>query len=181
MPEALDPVLAETLEMLVLKVRAASRTGTVIQLSKVWPGPENDFIGLSQVQGGTEFRDIKLIGESGQTYVYSELHMTRSYAEAAALACDTDVCHMIAETVRRDSRTYPRPTPVAVFEAPPFLLPRDTISKAVEEISGIGAYSDIRLLRTSDESLFLYSSFHMNPGHAQSVAEWIAVGQLQNP
>jgi hypothetical protein len=181
MPEALDPVLAETLEMLVLKVRDASRSGKVIQLSKVWPGSENEFIGLSQVQGGTEFRDIKLIGESGQTYVYSELHMTLSYAEAAALACDTDVCHIIAETVRRDSRTYPRPTPVAVFEAPPFLLSRDTISKAVEEISGIRTYSDIRLLRTSDESLFLYSSLHMNPDHARSVAEWIAVGQLQNP
>ena len=181
MSKALDPDPAETLEMLASKVRAASRSCRVIQLGEVWPGSENEFIGLCQAQTGTEFRDIRLTRESGRTFLYSEQHMTRSYAEAAALSCGTDVCHIIAETVRMDSRTYPRPTPVAAFEEPPFQLSRDTISRAVEEISGIAGYSDIGLVGASDGSLFLFSSVHMNPGHAQSLAEWIAVGQMQNP
>ena len=57
--------------------------------------------------------------------------MTRRYAEAAVRAADGDQCAAIAETVRDESATYPRPTPIAMFLDAPFMLEPSDIERAV--------------------------------------------------
>ena len=181
MRDSPDPTLIEAMEMLAVKVREASHSGNVIRFGEVWSGTEDEFLRLTQTPTATGFEDIRLIRDSGHTYLYSDQHMTHSYAETAARACCGDIQHVIAETVRQDSHTYPRPTPVAVFTESPFLLSRQALTAAVEKISRDAKYADIRLLRASDGSLFLFSSAHLDPAHAESLAEWIAVGHLENP
>ncbi len=181
MSSSIDPALTKRFAALVPMVREASHSCKVLPLGEVWPGTEDEFIECTQTRTETGSCDIMLIRDGGRTYVYSEQHMTRAYAEAAARACCPDILQMISETVRGDSRTYPRPTPVVVFEESPFLLSHDTVARALEDISGNPKYLDIHLLRASNGSLFLFSSMHMNPEHAVSLAEWIAVDHLQNP
>jgi hypothetical protein len=42
-------------------------------------------------------------------------------------------------------------------------------------------YKDIERLSTSAGTVFLYSTLHLDPAHASMLAEWIDVGQFENP
>ncbi len=181
MSASFDPILIKELEALAIMVRQASQEGKILLLPDVWPGTEEEFRTLLQARIVSGLDDIILFRDKESVYLYSEQHMTRSYAEAAGRVRSQDAPHIIAETVRSDSRTYPRPTPVNTFSEPPFLLMPEALASAVNTISDDPRYADIQLLCTSDGSLFLYSSIHMHPAHAASLAEWISVDQLENP
>lgn len=180
MPESRDPNLVERLEALATDVRAASRSASVVRLDQVWTGSEDEFPKSLRSDGLSGLDDIALIRDHGQTYLYSERHMTRQYAEAAARAECEDIRHIIAETVRADSATYPRPTSVESFTEPPFRVSPASLNAAVDGISDDPRYADIQAVLASDGSRFLFSSHHMDPLYAASLAEWIAVGSLTN-
>jgi hypothetical protein len=154
------------------KVRQASREGRILSLSEVWSGTDEEF---------AAFGDIVLIREGPVCYLYSSDYMSRRYAETAVGVASGDACRMIAETVRSESATYPRPTPVDAFARNPYNLSMDQVTAALQVMSGDDAYADIRPVSASDGTLFLFSSSHMNPGLAASLAERIAVGQYENP
>jgi hypothetical protein len=48
-------------------------------------------------------------------------------------------------------------------------------------MSGTADYSDIEQTTTWTGCVFLYSTRHLEPDHASMLAEWIDVGQLNNP
>ncbi len=87
----------------------------------------------------------------------------------------------LAEAVRRDSSAYPRPTPVDAWRDAPFGLSDAGLDAALARLRADPACEDIREVAASDGSRFLYSSRHMSEAVAASRAEWIAVGQRQNP
>jgi hypothetical protein len=160
------------LDQIADKVRQASRGGRVLALNEVWSGTDEEF---------TAFGDIALIREGPVCYLYSTDYMSRRYAETAARIASGDPCRIIAETVRLESATYPRPTPVDEFARNPYNLSMDQITAALHTMSGDAAFADIRPVNASDGTLFLFSSNHMNPELAASLAERIAVGQYENP
>ena len=181
MPEEPDSNPAGLREALAGRVREASLGGQVLRLEQVWEGTADEFLAWRRSEPAAGMDDIALIQEGGEAFLYSELHMTRSYAESAARAGSQDICRAIVQTVRSESRTYPRPTPLTAFSEPPFMFSKGLLDRAVQEISGNPDYADIRLVHSSDGSVFLFSSAHMDAAHAESLAEWIAVGHLRNP
>lgn len=181
MPKTPDRHCVAPGETIAERVRNASRRGCVVPLAEAWPGTADEFAAWKQSQRAVDVSDIRLIGERGGVYLYSELHMTRSYAEAAARAACEDVCHAIAQTVRNDSRLYPRPTPIHIFENPPFRFSKDILDRALRDIRDASDYADIGFVRCSSGALYLFSSLHMNRQQAESLAEWFSVGHLQNP
>lgn len=130
-------------------------------------------------RGGLD--DLAVVQAGRRTYLYSTRHMTRQYAEMAARRAEGDIPRLIAETVRADSATYPRPTPVETFAGRPFDLTADQIAPALVHLSADAAFDDIRKLTASDGTVFLYSARHLEPAHAASLAEWLAVGRANNP
>jgi hypothetical protein len=42
-------------------------------------------------------------------------------------------------------------------------------------------YLDIASTTTSSPRVFLYSTMHLEPDHAAMLAEWLDVGQFENP
>jgi hypothetical protein len=162
----------EEIESFASRVREASRSGTVL------PFDGEEMLEIARSQG---FDDLDLIREGGRLYAYSELHMTRRYAESAARAGAEDLLRAIVETVRSDSETYPRPTPVATFSEKPFLFAADQLNSALIALATDSHYADIQLVSASDGSRFLFSSRHLDAAHAASIAEWLAVGRFNNP
>jgi len=178
--DSLDQATVGALEVLAARVRKESCSGVLVKLAEVWPGTPDGLIESVQ-DAQPRFADIALIRTGEHAYVYSEKHMTRSYAESAARSQCEDLEQTIAETVRIDSRTYPRPTPAAIFTEAPFRLSEKALAAVIDKIAREPAYPDIRLLRASDGSVFFFSSAYLNPVHAELLVEWNAVGQSENP
>ncbi len=162
----------EELETFAARVRRACSAGSVVAL-------ESEQLAEAAHDGG--FADIGFIRDSGRVYAYSDLHMTRRYAESAARAMSPDLLHAIAETVRSDSAVYPRPTPVAVFLEQPFLIAPERLNPAIAALAADPAFADIRQATASDGSVFLFSTNHMDAAQARSLAEWLAVTRFNNP
>ncbi|MDI6871688.1 MAG: hypothetical protein QME79_10100 [Bacillota bacterium] len=169
------------LQELADKVRQASQGGRVVPLSEVWEGSADEFRSLLADPEAPDCSDIREVPEGDCLYLYSDRYMSRQYAEAAARSAAGDVLRAVAEAVRSDSATYPRPTPVASLAAPPFLLSAEEVLAAAEAMAKDERYQDVRLTTASDGTLFLYSALHLEPAYAESLAEWIAVGQFNSP
>jgi hypothetical protein len=125
--------------------------------------------------------DIKLMRGSRDVYYFSEHFMTAAYALHLFRVAEKDPARMVADTVRDESRLYPRPTPVSTFLDVPFRLTRAELDGILWQISQRNDMTDIRQTTASDGSLYLYSSSFLEEAHADSLAEWDAVGQAENP
>jgi hypothetical protein len=134
---------------------------------------------LKNVLGANE--DLReLTPEKGDRYFYSSLFMTGAYAQIL-LQKKGDPLRLIAETVRRTSEDYTRPVPLDLFTQPPFDLTRQEVLNDLELMEAVEEYRDIAMTMTSASSVFLYSTLYLEPGHASMLAEWIDVGQFDNP
>jgi hypothetical protein len=87
---------------------------------------------------------------------------------------------LMAEEIRVNSREYPRPVPVELFEAPPFSLTPDEIAGVLPAMAGNPEYADIACAVTSEGALYLYSTQSLDPAYAEFLAEH-AVNLARNP
>jgi hypothetical protein len=119
-------------------------------------------------------------GAAEERRFYSSQFMTKAYA-GLLLRKEGAPLHLIAETVRENSALYPRPLPLGAFEQPPFSLSREEILDTLDRMVAQDAYRDIARTRTSAGNEYLYSTAHLDADYAGSLAEWIDVGQYDNP
>lgn len=116
------------------------------------------------------FKDIKTItGPTGQVYFYSEMHMTETYARILARVKAGDPCITIAETVREESRVYPRPTSVELFRYGLFKIDRDQVEQHVTRT--LERYDDIKSFTTSHGGMYLYSTQYLTAEWAKYLAK----------
>jgi hypothetical protein len=128
-----------------------------------------------------ENEDIKeILSGKGISYYYSVQSLSETYAGILALKAEGPL-RLIAETVRENSRLYPRPVPLVGFMEPPFSMTREAISACLQEMGDDIDYRDIAQTTTSVGTPYLYSSRHIDPDHASMLAEWLDVGQADNP
>lgn len=125
--------------------------------------------------------DIKTMRGSAERYYFSDLSMTESYAKHLYRLAERDPVRLIADTTRDESKTYPRPTPVETFLEQPFSMARSEIDAAIAAMASIPEYADIRTTSASNGALYLYSATYLGDAHAAGLAEWIEVGQKENP
>jgi hypothetical protein len=129
----------------------------------------------------TKHPDLVCVGGAAREQrFYSSQFMTKAYA-GLLLRKEGEPLHLIAETVRENSALYPRPLPLGAFEQPPFSLTREEILDGLERMAAQDAYRDIARTCTSAGNEYLYSTAHLGADYAGSLAEWIDVGQYDNP
>ena len=128
-----------------------------------------------------EHKDLKEIrAKDGTSLYYSSMFMSDAYATLLMHKKQGPVS-LVADTVREDSDRYPRPTPLEVFKEPPFDLSQEEILSCLQEMSSQDEYQDISRVSTSIGHVFLYSSKYLDRDYALMLAEWIDVGQFENP
>lgn len=154
------------------KIREASRAGRLVSAADAGVGCSEELAG---------FEDIVMLRRGEDCYFYSDRFMSRRFAETAARIASGDPVRIVAESVRCDSATYPRPTPAEMFTGPPYCLAADELEAALAAIACDERYADVRAVRASDGSLFLFSADHIDPDRAAAMAERLAVGQFENP
>jgi hypothetical protein len=164
---------------LVAAVRAesgAARLATLDALRERYP--DADVEALLASSGAA---DLELIRGNRTTYYFSTQGMTRAYATHLARIEERDPLRLVVETVRDESRIYPRPTDLGTFASPPFGLSKDDLSAILASLGKAPETEDIRSCRTSNGAVYLYSTRHLSPEHAEGLAEWEAVGRWNNP
>jgi hypothetical protein len=122
----------------------------------------------------------ELAAQDGLWHYYSSDFMTEAYA-TILLQKQGDRLRLIAETVRQNSAIYPRPVPMDMFTEPPFDIPRQEVQNYLERMAAEEEYRDIVAARTSASRMFLYSTLHLDREYASMLAEWLDVGQFDNP
>lgn len=125
--------------------------------------------------------DIKMMRGSRDRYYFSERSMTESYARHLYRLAEKDPARLIADTTRDESKTYPRPTPIATFEDSPFSMTMAEIDAALSKMTFDPEYSDIRKVQASNGDVYLYSTTYLSEAHASGLAEWASVGEKENP
>lgn len=130
------------------------------------------------LQDNQDIREI--FDRNGGCFYYSIRSMSETYAGILMWKSENPL-RLIAEVVRDNSKLYPRPVPFACFLESPFDLTREDILKCLEIMGEEREYQDIAQTVTSVGTTFLYSSRHLDPDHAAMLAEWLDVGQADNP
>ena len=118
--------------------------------------------------------------QEGNKRYYSIQFMTETYARLL-LQREGDPLQLMAEIVRENSALYPRPFPLGAFERSPFAMTREEIQQCLDQMSCLQDYRDIARTITSAGNVFLYSTLHLDPDYAATLAEWTDVGQHDNP
>ena len=128
-----------------------------------------------------ESKDIReILSRDGSRCYYSALFMTEAYA-GMLLKKGEDLLGLIADLVRENAAQYPRPTSIDFFRGSPFEMSQEEILACLQHMAAGEEYKDIERLSTSAGTVFLYSTRHLDPAHASMLAEWIDVGQFDNP
>jgi len=174
-------------------VRQSSETGQLIWESEILrrmayqdlltsssadPAGEIGNILKKTVEGNEDLHE--LAAQDGSWRYYSSDFMTEAYAKIL-LQKQGDHLRLIAESVRQNSAIYPRPIPLDIFTQPPFDLTRQEVLNTLEQMAAEEEYRDIIQTTTSASRVFLYSTLHLEPEHASMLAEWLDVGQFDNP
>lgn len=182
--EEIRPALAKM-------IREKSRAGQLVQFDELFTELAGQ--GLLDSKGAhqkselqdalrhvvSEYEDIKeLSGRKRIPHYYSSLSLSETYAGILVRKGENS---LIAGIVRENSALYPRPVPLNTFREPPFDLTDEEISDCLEKMTSQGEYEDIARTTTSIGTVFLYSSRHLDPSYASALAEWLDVGQVNNP
>lgn len=175
----------EILEALVPAVRRASAEGRLVNLGdaagECFPDLTREEAVLQLTELLPQTGELAVIGEGEKACLYAREVMTDAYARMAYSSRESDVKAVIAGVVREDSRVYPRPTALKLFSFAPWEMSPETVQAALAEMAADPEYADIRQTAASDGQVYLYSTRHMVTELAESLAEWDAVEQFNNP
>lgn len=173
--------LEEVKATMAEKIRRESRVTTALtplsSLFALFPDLQSVKICslLNEMQTQVQYRDIKTVSAfSGEMYLYCQMHITDTYASLLVRSAATDACSTIVETVREESRIYPRPTKVSVFSSQVYGIPAATLQPCIVRVLNSPEYADIRkLVHPESESEYLYSNLHMTEEQAYSLMKWL--------
>lgn len=143
--------------------------------------PETDLSALLDAGPDANGADITCVQGAEEAYFYSTQTMTANYADMCVQVVENDICRAIAEAVRFDCRTYPRPYKVAMLTQPPYRFESQQIAAALTAMETHPDYADIRTVESSNAEPYLFSERFMSYGKAYGLCEWLEVEQYQNP
>ncbi|MFV0547196.1 MAG: YdhW family putative oxidoreductase system protein [Limnobaculum xujianqingii] len=136
---------------------------------------------LEEIEHTEDFADIMLCAGARDDYYYSSQSISVNYANMCVLVIEKDVCRTIAQAVRFECETYPRPYKVAMLTQTPYFFEPEQIEAALTAIETHPDYADIRPVASSDGQAYLFSERFMSYGKAYGLCEWLEVEQFQNP
>lgn len=117
------------------------------------------------------FSDLELLQGPKSLYVYSSRHMSGAFARIQTRVRDKDAKATIAESVREESKIYPRPALRAQFLGEPFFLSEEEINHALEEMRDSEEFRDIQSCVTTDGTEYFYSEHYLTRAHALSIVD----------
>ncbi|MGQ3662493.1 YdhW family putative oxidoreductase system protein [Citrobacter braakii] len=183
-PQVQEPASPESIVADFIRQHSASGqlVARSVFLLPPYSVPETDLSALLDVLGqDANGADITCVQGAEEAYFYSTQTMTANYADMCVQVVENDICRAIAEAVRFDCRTYPRPYKIAMLTQPPYRFESQQIAAALTAMETHPDYADIRTVESSNAEPYLFSERFMSYGKAYGLCEWLEVEQYQNP
>lgn len=183
-PQAQEPATPESIMADFIRQHSASGqlVARSVFLQPPYSVPETDLTTLLEAMLQNDAaQDIACVQGAEEAYFYSTQTMTANYASMCMQVVENDICRAIAEAVRFDCRTYPRPYKVALLEQPPYCFEPQQVAAALTAMETHPDYADIRTVEASNDEPYLFSERFMSFGKAYGLCEWLEVEQYQNP
>jgi hypothetical protein len=139
---------------------------------------------LKGMQAEARFADIRTVTASnGDVYFHSDKYLVGNYAVTLLMAMAGDHCATIAETVREESKIYPRTTNVKIFqEQQVYGIPTIEVESIVDEMLRKPEYADIKkIVHPTTGAVHLYSDQYIREDQAWAMMDWEEVGRANNP
>ena len=118
-------------------------------------------------------------GPDGEEFYRCVSLMSATYAEI--LAGKNAPCLLMAETVRKNSKEYPRPIALDIFEYPPFDFAPENIQACLQRMAVDAVFGDISFVESSAGTVYLYSKTYLDHDYAAFLAERLDVDLALNP
>jgi hypothetical protein len=183
-------VIEEAKHLLSSAIRADSRDSIrltpVQELYAMAPDTDAAIIDvlLKGMPAEPRYADIlKATAADGGVYYHSDTYLTASYATTLMLALAGDFVATMAETIREESRIYPRTTNLAIFrDQSVYGIPADEVDTAVYRLLLRPQYADIRrIVHPVTRAVHLYSQDYLRDDSAWAMMDWEEVGRANNP
>jgi len=187
---AAKSLVEEAKFMLASTIRADSRHN--VKLTPVGDlyaqAPETDPTIIDALLNGMRaeerYADIQTVTDAdGNVYFHSDRYLVNSYAVTLLMAMAGDHSATIVETVRDESKIYPRTTNVKIFrEQNVYGIPPDDLETVINDVLRRTDYSDIKkIVHPSTGAVHLYSDRYIEEARAWAMMDWEEVGRANNP
>lgn len=183
-PQVQEPASPESIVAEFIRQHSASGqlVARSVFLQPPYSVPETDLtVLLDTLCQGANGADITCVHGAEEAYFFSTQTMTANYASMCVQVVENDICRAIAEAVRFDCQTYPRPYKVAMLTQPPYSFGDQQVAAALSAMETHPDYADIRTVESSNAEPYLFSERFMSYGKAYGLCEWFEVEQYQNP
>ena len=181
-----DIKIQEDIEFISKYIREQSSLGKFILYGDFLIEPinlnEEEFkVIFEKIKTEEDYNDItELIGKE-KRYFYSKKTMTESYANLLFKIKEKDILETIAQTVRYNSKRYPKTTNVNIFLKAPFKLKKEEISDVLNQFKINDNFKDIKESKASNGVLCLYSEEYLTKNYADALTEYAEVTRVENP
>ena len=166
--------------------RQSVRLTPVEEIYAMAPDTDSSIIDilLSGMPSEPRYADItKATDSNGAVYYHSDTYLTGSYAVTLMLAMAGDHYVTIAETIREESRIYPRTTNVTIFrDQSVYGVPSGELETVLDNLLEKPEYSDIkRIVHPVTQAIHLFSETYISEASAWAMMDWEEVGRANNP
>lgn len=170
----------EKLQLVIEHIRKNSALGKFTMHSDLLDEPinlEEEEIEeiIETLKVSEEYGDLKELKGKKGSYLYSKLEMTENYAKILFRIEEKDILRLVAETIRFDSKKYPRTTSMNTFYSNPFYFSKEEFKSIIEQLQSKEEYKDIKESKASNGVVHLYSDLYLTQDYANALTEWIEV------
>ncbi len=170
----------ELLEKAARQIREDSAERVCLTAVGIFTQPPFELTGetcsqlLEALQNEEVYADIQRmsLAPGEDEFLYSDKSISQSYARLLLRKEQNNQCLLIGETVREESKIYPRPMLRAVLTMPPFGISDEVLAQSLEEMAQSEAYRDIKKITASTGNHYLYSDRYLTEAHARHIVEW---------
>ncbi|QSX09130.1 hypothetical protein J0B03_03415 [Alkalibacter rhizosphaerae] len=176
--------LLEDLDFLTKYIREESAKGHFITyedfLLKPLSFEEEDMeLLLEELKSNVDYIQIKEVQGKETRYFYSTEKMNEQYASLLLRTKEKDFLQLIADTVRDDSKRYPKTTNIKKFLGSPYHLTTEELDAVLAQMEKDDAYQDIKKTKASNGAVCLYSDKHLVKARAEYLTEYEEVTRYE--
>ena len=176
----------EDLEFIVRYIREQSAVGRFITYTDLSKEPidlkkeeiEDVIDTLAAVES---YKDIKELQGKKARYFYSDSEMTNSYAKLLFGLEEKDILKTVVETIRNDSKRFPKTTNPKVFLTHPFYFQKEELKDILKQLENREEYKDIKETKASNGVICFYSDEYLTEDYAKALTEWAEVTRYDTP